>query len=98
MNPDWIGWTASAILLATLVRQIIKQARGPEGEGVSTWLFLGQATASALFVVYSVLVENRVFIATNSCLLLTALVGQWLTRRRRRQEDPAPADPDQGRA
>ena len=85
MNPDWIGWTASAILLATLVRQIAKQYRSSGQDAVSIWLFLGQATASALFVVYSVLVENRVFIVTNSCLLLTALVGQWLTWRRRRK-------------
>ena len=80
---DLIGWTASAVLLATLVRQIVKQARDPNAEGVSTWLFLGQAMASLLFVVYSVLVENRVFIVTNSCLLLTALVGQWISWRRR---------------
>ena len=26
MNPDIIGWAASAVLLATLVRQILKQA------------------------------------------------------------------------
>lgn len=84
MNPDWIGWTASAILLATLVRQIAKQYRSTDQEAVSIWLFVGQATASALFVAYSVLVENRVFIVTNSCLLLTAVIGQWLTWRRRR--------------
>jgi len=50
---------------------------------VSNWLFIGQATASTLFVVYSVLVHNWVFIVTNSCLLVTALVGQWITARRR---------------
>ncbi len=78
---DAIGWLASAILLATLVRQIVKQARHRETEAVSTWLFLGQATASALFVVYSVLLENWVFTVTNSCLLVTAIVGQLLVKR-----------------
>ncbi|GAB3509427.1 hypothetical protein MNQ95_09210 [Pseudoxanthomonas daejeonensis] len=82
---DAIGWAASIILLATLVRQIVKQAGNSDGEGVSTWLFLGQATASALFVVYAVLLGNWVFIVTNSCLLLTALAGQWISFRRRRQ-------------
>lgn len=82
---DLIGWLASAILLATLVRQIIKQARDTGGQGVSTWLFIGQATASLLFVIYSVLLDNPVFIVTNSCLLVTALAGQWLTRRARRR-------------
>lgn len=80
---DAIGWVASGILLITLVRQIIKQSRS-DGEGVSTWLFLGQATASGLFVVYSALLGNWIFIVTNSALLLTSLIGQWLTRRQRR--------------
>ena len=83
---DIIGWTASAILLVTLVRQIIKQVKDAQQEGVSAWLFIGQATASALFIVYSVLLDNWVFIVTNSCILLTALVGQWLTRKKSREE------------
>lgn len=78
---DAIGWIASAILLATLIRQIAKQARHRDTEAVSTWLFLGQATASALFVVYSVLLENWVFTVTNSCLLVTAVIGQLLVKR-----------------
>lgn len=81
MATDLIGWLASGILLLTLIRQVVKQAR-TESEGVSTWLFIGQATASALFVVYAFLLGNWVFIFTNSALLVTALVGQWLTRRR----------------
>lgn len=79
---DAIGWLASGILLATLIRQIYKQATSKELEGVSTWLFLGQAAASALFLAYSVLLGNWVFIVTNSCLLLTAVVGQLLVKRR----------------
>ncbi|MCR6661630.1 MAG: PQ-loop repeat-containing protein [Luteimonas sp.] len=81
---DAIGWIASAILLATLIRQIVKQAQDGDAEGVSTWLFLGQATASALFVVYSLLLENWVFTTTNSLILATAIAGQWLTRRKRK--------------
>ncbi|AMJ55267.1 MULTISPECIES: PQ-loop domain-containing transporter [Stenotrophomonas] len=78
---EGIGWAASAILLATLIRQIVKQAKTEHPEAISTWLFIGQAAASTLFVIYSILVGNTVFIVTNSCLLLTALVGQWLSRR-----------------
>lgn len=85
MNPDIIGWAASVVLLATLIRQILKQARDGGG-GVSTWLFIGQATASALFILYSVLVENTVFIVTNSCLLATAIAGQFISRRTARRE------------
>ncbi len=80
-----IGWTASLVLLATLIRQIVKQAQSDENaEGVSRWLFLGQATASALFVVYSILLDNWVFIVTNGCILVTALLGQWITHRKTR--------------
>lgn len=82
MNPDIIGWTASAILLATLIRQISTQVRGGGDDGVSKWLFIGQATASLGFIVYSVLVGNWVFIVTNSCILVTALVGQVLRPKR----------------
>ena len=92
---DAIGWTASAILLITLIRQIYKQVKEPEAGGVSTWLFIGQATASALFTLYSILLENWVYIITNGCLLATALIGQWLTRRR--ASVPASASPQDQR-
>lgn len=91
MNPDWIGWLASAILIATLIRQIAKQD-DDSGEGVSRWLFVGQCAASSGFVLYSVLVGNWVFIVTNSCVLLTAIVGQVLTSRRAKHASPRPDD------
>ncbi|MET4727996.1 MtN3 and saliva related transmembrane protein [Lysobacter enzymogenes] len=82
MNPDWIGWLASAVLIATLVRQIVKQGDSAQ-EGVSHWLFIGQSIASVGFIAYSVLVDNWVFIVTNSCVLLTALIGQIRQMRKR---------------
>lgn len=84
MNADWVGWGASAILLATLIRQIITTARDPDASGVSRWLFVGQCAASCGFIAYSVLVGNLVFIVTNSCILLTAFVGQWVVSRRKK--------------
>src|SRR3546814_6572394 len=44
--------------------------------GVSHWLFTGQISASTGFVVYSALVANWVFVATNTLLLLAAILGQ----------------------
>ena len=77
MSPDLIGWAASAILLATLVRQIRKQvAEG--GAGVSRWLFIGQSLASVGFIAYSVMLGNWVFIVTNTCILIIAIAGQCL--------------------
>lgn len=82
MNPDLIGWAASAILMATLVRQIVVQSKDAHARGVSHWLFAGQMAASVGFIVYSVMLGNRVFIVTNSLILLTAVVGQVLLLRR----------------
>lgn len=38
---DWLGWGASAVLLATLGRQVLVQWRERSTEGVSSWLFRG---------------------------------------------------------
>ena len=85
MNPDIVGWTASAILLATLGRQIVTQWRDKEAKGVSRWLFTGQIAASSGFIAYSWMLDNWVFIVTNSLILLTAVVGEILLLVRRRQ-------------
>lgn len=86
-GADWVGWGASAILIATLARQVIVQWRERSIEGVSSWLFVGQLAASIGFTVYSWLVGNAVFVFTNSVLLLTAVVGQLIYRRNRRLAD-----------
>ena len=99
MNPDIIGWTASAILLATLSRQIITQWRDKDARGVSRWLFVGQMAASVGFIAYSWLLDNWVFIVTNSLILLTAVIGQvGLVLRRRRDGGTAAATGQRGRA
>jgi len=88
MTPtDLIGWAASAILIATLGRQVYTQWRERSTEGVSRWLFIGQMCASIGFVVYSWLLGNGVFVFTNAVLLLTGVVGQLIYRRNRRLAD-----------
>jgi uncharacterized protein with PQ loop repeat len=89
MSAEWIGWASSAILLATLVRQVYSQWRQRSVAGVSSWLFIGQLTASTGFLIYSFLVDNWVFVFTNAALLLTALVGQGIYRRNVREQDKA---------
>lgn len=83
LNPDSIGWAASAVLLLTLGRQIHVQWQDKDAKGVSHWLFIGQIAASAGFIVYSALVMNWVFIVTNSAILVTAIIGQWVVVRRK---------------
>lgn len=83
---DLIGWAASAVLIATLVRQTVTQWKADDPKGVSGWLFAGQMAASVLFIAYSLILHNAVFVVTNSLILLTAMIGQWVylraTRRR----------------
>lgn len=83
---DLIGWAASAVLILTVSRQVWKQWHDHSTAGVSQWLFIGQMTASLLFLVYSLLVDNLVFAVSNSVLLTTALVGQGLYWRNKRRE------------
>lgn len=88
MTPaDWLGWAASLVLIATLGRQVYVQWRERSVEGVSSWLFVGQLTASIGFTVYSALIGNGVFVFTNSVLLLTAIAGQLIYRRNKRLAD-----------
>jgi uncharacterized protein with PQ loop repeat len=83
---ELVGWTSSAILLATLARQVAKQWREGSSEGVSRWLFVGQTAASLGFTVYSALVRNWVFVVTNALILVNAIVGVLIVRRHRRQQ------------
>jgi uncharacterized protein with PQ loop repeat len=83
---DWIGWLSSIVLLMTLGNQVRKQWRSGESQGVSRWLFVGQTAASVGFSVYSLLLENWVFVVTNLLILLNALAGQWVTARNRRAQ------------
>lgn len=85
-GADYIGWLSSAVLLATLARQVFTQWRERSIAGVSRWLFVGQLTASSGFLIYSWLLGNWVFVVTNAALLLTALVGQCIYRRNARRE------------
>ena len=82
---DLLGWGASAILIATLMRQSYVLWTDEDAKGVSKWLFVGQIAASVLFIVYSWIVANWVFIVSNSLILLTALAGEagvlWRKRR-----------------
>ena len=83
---DAVGWLSSAVLLATLAKQVHKEWHERTTRGVSRWLFLGQTTASLGFVAYSWLVHNWVFVVTNALILVNALIGAGVTARLRRRE------------
>ena len=85
-SPEPLGWLASLILLSTVARQIWRQAHAPTVEGVSKWLFIGQMTASALYLADSLLVDNPVFVASNAALLVAGITGQVIYLRRRKSQ------------
>ena len=72
---DIIGWASSLILLLTLIRQVYKQWKDGETEGVSSLLFIGQLLSSIGFTIYSYMVENWVFTITNGVLTINNIIG-----------------------
>jgi uncharacterized protein with PQ loop repeat len=85
-----IGWASSIILLITLIKQVYKQWQEGTGEGVSKLLFVGQLLASIGFTIYSYMVENWVFTATNGVLVINNLVGMYLSfyfKRKNKKKD-----------
>jgi MtN3 and saliva related transmembrane protein len=89
MWTDLIGWSAATILLLTIGRQVFTEWRDRSTRGLSRWLFVGQLMASIGFVVYSWLLGNWVFLATNLLMLATAGTGQWIYMRNKRREERA---------
>jgi MtN3 and saliva related transmembrane protein len=88
-----LGWLSSAILVATILKQVHKQWREGSSEGVSRWLFVGQIAASTGFTVYSALVGNAVFVVTNATLLASAVTGLVIVLRHRRRARRAGRSP-----
>ena len=84
-TTELIGWTSSAILVATIAWQVYKQWESGNSEGVSTLLFIGQMVASVGFAVYSWLVDNKVFVFTNSLMVVNGLLGYAIVVRNRRR-------------
>ena len=84
MLTEMIGWSAAAILLLTIGRQVYVQWRDKTSSGVSKWLFIGQISASIAFVIYSLLLGSWVFVVTNAAMLVTAIFGQIVFLRNRK--------------
>ena len=85
MSSQIIGYVSSIILLFTIGSQIHKQWQSGTSKGVSIWLFIGQLLASAGFTVYSVLIGNPTFIATNAAMGGAAILGLGIVLYHRRK-------------
>ena len=74
-STEWVGWTAVAVLFATMSAQAWKEWRDRVKHGVSPLFFAGQIAASVLFIAYSVMVGNRIFVIGNVLVLMAAIAG-----------------------
>ena len=81
-----IGWASSFILLSTLIRQVYTQWKSGDVSGVSRWLFVGQVSASVGFTIYSLLLKNWVYTASNIAILITAVAGEIIYVRNKRRD------------
>lgn len=85
LGPDVLGLIATAILVATLTGQTVKQWREGATRGIARWFFLGQVSASLCFIAYSLLIHSTLFAVTNTLVLLSALAGYVVLRLNRRR-------------
>jgi uncharacterized protein with PQ loop repeat len=82
---NYIGVLATAILIATLIGQTVKQWLERTTRGVARWFFLGQVSASVLFVTYSLMMGSVLFAVANGLILLSAVAGYVVLRMNRRR-------------
>ena len=92
MKTELIGWASSVILLVTIGKQIHKQWVTRTSAGVSKWLFIGQLSASLGFTIYSYVLRNWVFVATNALMAFSAVVGMWIVIHQRWQRPSKSGD------
>ena len=67
-----VGWVACLALAASLTYTVVKALTEGPGQ-VDPLFFAMQTLASLLFLVYSLRLKNRIFVAANSVALLNAI-------------------------
>ena len=70
-----IGWAAVGALFFTMAGQAWKQWRDRVKGGIGKLFFVGQIAASSLFLAYSAMMGDRVFVVGNALVLAASIVG-----------------------
>jgi len=81
-----VGWAAVSALFLTMAGQAWKQWRDRVKHGIGKFFFVGQIASSVLFLAYSAMVGDRVFVVGNTLVLAAAITGGtilWWNRTRR---------------
>lgn len=97
MWTEAVGWASALVLLATILKQVHKQWQDHTSAGVSRWLFIGQMSASLGFALYSLLLQNWVFLLTNLAMLMSAVAGQVIYLRNKSRAGASQARTPVGR-
>ncbi len=71
---DILGYTAGAITSLTFLPQVIKTWKDKSAKDISMNMFLIAATNEVMWIVYGVLLNNWVIIATNTVVLAMSLI------------------------
>lgn len=78
---DIIGYTAGAITSLTFLPQVIKTWKEKSAKDVSLLMFIIAALNEVLWIVYGILLNNWVIIATNVVVLSMSLCMIYLKLR-----------------
>ncbi|MBL7731196.1 MAG: SemiSWEET transporter [Chitinophagaceae bacterium] len=78
---DIIGYTAGAITSLTFLPQVIKTWKEKSAKDVSMLMFVIAALNEVLWIVYGILLNNWVIIATNAVVLSMSLCMIYLKLR-----------------
>jgi uncharacterized protein with PQ loop repeat len=72
---QWVGWSAVTVLFLTMTGQAWREWRDRVKHGAGKVFFMGQITASTLFLVYSALIGDRIFVVGNALVLAASICG-----------------------
>ena len=93
LMQELIGWGSALVLLPTFGVQTYRQWRDRHEHvgAVSLWFFVLALIGTAGQFVYSWLVNNRVYLALNGCLVVNNAIGLGIAIRRARIPAHEPA-------
>ena len=74
-STQLIGWAAVTALFFTMAGQAWKQWKDAVKRGIGKYFFVGQVAASTLFLSYSALQGDLVFVVGNALVLTAAIAG-----------------------
>lgn len=72
---QFVGWAAVAALFFTMAGQAWKQWKDDVKRGIGKFFFVGQVAASSLFLAYSVMLGETIFVVGNALVLTASIAG-----------------------